>query len=49
MDTVAIIAASSTADVSFVMALQVVRLVIVLFTGPPLARMLARMITQRAG
>jgi len=42
MDTVAIIAASSAADVSFVMALQVVRLVIVIFAGPPLARFIAQ-------
>jgi hypothetical protein len=45
MDTVAIIAASSPADVSFVMALQVVRLVIVIFAAPPLARFIA----QRVG
>jgi hypothetical protein len=45
MDTVAIIAASSTVDVSFVMALQTVRFVIVLFAGPPLARFIA----QRVG
>jgi membrane AbrB-like protein len=42
MDTVAVIAASSAADVSFVMALQTVRFVIVLFAGPPLARLIAR-------
>jgi membrane AbrB-like protein len=41
MDTVAIIAASSAVDVSFVMALQTVRFVIVLFAGPPLARLIA--------
>src|SRR5262249_30893184 len=41
MDTVAIIAASSAVDVSFVMALQPVRFVIVLFGGPPLARFIA--------
>jgi membrane AbrB-like protein len=45
MDTVAIIAASSAVDVSFVMALQTVRFVIVLFAGPPLARLIA----QRVG
>jgi uncharacterized protein len=45
MDTVAIIAASSAVDVSFVMALQTVRFVIVLFAGPPLARFIA----QRVG
>jgi uncharacterized protein len=42
MDSVAIIAAASKADLSFVMALQVVRLVIVLMLGPPLARFLAQ-------
>ena len=42
IDTVAIIAASSKADVSFVMAMQTVRLVFVLIAGPPLARFLAR-------
>jgi len=45
MDTVAIIAASSAVDVPFVMALQTVRFVIVLFAGPPLARFVA----QRVG
>jgi membrane AbrB-like protein len=42
MDSVAIIAASSTADLSFVMALQTVRFAIVLIAGPPLARFIAR-------
>jgi membrane AbrB-like protein len=42
MDSVAIIAASSTADLSFVMALQTVRFAIVLVCGPPLARFVAR-------
>jgi len=42
MDTVAIIAASSTVDVSFVMAMQTVRFAIVLFAGPPLARFIAQ-------
>jgi membrane AbrB-like protein len=41
MDSVAIIAASSTADLSFVMALQTVRFAIVLLAGPPLARFIA--------
>jgi membrane AbrB-like protein len=45
MDTVAIIAASSSVDVSFVMALQTIRFVIVLFAGPPLAKLIA----QRVG
>lgn len=42
MDTVAIIGASSKVDLSFVMALQTVRFVIVLIAGPPLARFIAR-------
>src|SRR5262245_138742 len=42
MDSVAIIGAASKVDLSFVMALQVVRLVIVLIVGPPLARFLAQ-------
>jgi membrane AbrB-like protein len=42
IDTVAIIAASSSANLSFVMAMQTVRLVFVLAAGPPLARFLAR-------
>ena len=42
MDSVAIIGAASKVDLSFVMALQVVRLVIVLMAGPPLARFLAQ-------
>jgi uncharacterized protein len=45
MDTVAIIAGSSAVDISFVMALQTVRLVIVVLAGPPLARFIA----QRVG
>jgi membrane AbrB-like protein len=42
MDSIAIIAAASRVDVSFVMALQMVRLVIVLIAGPPLARFIAQ-------
>jgi membrane AbrB-like protein len=42
MDSIAIIAASSRVDLSFVMALQMVRLVIVLIVGPPLARFIAQ-------
>jgi membrane AbrB-like protein len=42
IDTVAIIGASSNADLSFIMAMQTVRLVFVLIAGPPLARFLAR-------
>ncbi|HEX5998266.1 MAG TPA: AbrB family transcriptional regulator [Hyphomicrobiaceae bacterium] len=48
MDTVAIIAASSTVDVPFVMALQTVRFVIVLFAGPPLARLIAQRVDKKS-
>lgn len=41
MDSIAIIAAASNADMSFVMALQTVRLFLVILLGPPLARLLA--------
>lgn len=41
MDSVAIIAASSHVDVSFVMAMQAVRLVLVVAFGPRLARLVA--------
>jgi membrane AbrB-like protein len=41
MDSVAIIAASSKVDLSFVMALQTVRFIFVIFLGPPIARLIA--------
>jgi membrane AbrB-like protein len=41
-DAVAIIAASSPVDVSFVMAMQIGRLLLVILIGPTLARMVAR-------
>jgi uncharacterized membrane protein AbrB (regulator of aidB expression) len=47
MDTVAIIASSSNVDVSFVMAMQTTRFVIVLLLGPTLARMLAGRVEKR--
>jgi membrane AbrB-like protein len=40
-DSVAIIAANSPVDVPFVMAMQVGRQVVVMLTGPPLARFIA--------
>ncbi len=40
-DSVAIIAASGHADMSFVMAMQTGRLILVLLSGPPIARWLA--------
>lgn len=42
LDSVAIIAVGSTADVSFVLAVQTLRLFVVLVTGPILARWIAR-------
>jgi membrane AbrB-like protein len=39
VDSVAIIAAASGADMGFVMAIQTARLAVVLLTGPPLARL----------
>lgn len=42
MDSIAIIAASSNVDISFVMALQTARLLIVMAMGPPLARFVAK-------
>ena len=42
MDSIAIIAASSNVDISFVMALQAVRVFIVVLIGPNLARLVAR-------
>jgi membrane AbrB-like protein len=41
-DSVAIIAAASDVDVPFVMAMQVGRFLVILFTGPMLARFIAR-------
>lgn len=42
MDTIAIIAASSNVDLSFVMALQTARMLVVLIMGPPLARLISQ-------
>jgi membrane AbrB-like protein len=49
MDSLAIIAAASGADMGFVMAIQTSRLVIVLITGPPLARLATRHIRKKTG
>jgi uncharacterized protein len=46
MDTVAIIASSSNVDISFIMAMQTTRFVVVLLLGPPLARYLADRATK---
>ena len=41
-DSVAIIAIGSHADVSFVLAIQTLRLFLIILVGPPLARLIAR-------
>ena len=46
IDSVAVIGAASRADMSFVMALQTMRLLAVVLLGPPLARALARTLRQ---
>ena len=46
-DSVAIIAASSHVDVSFVMAMQVARFLVVLFAGPSIARFIAARLKAR--
>ena len=45
VDSIAIIGASSNADLSFVMTLQTLRLLIVLLAGPPIARFIAQRMT----
>lgn len=42
MDSAAIIAASSNVDIAFVMAMQTARVIVVILTGPSLARFIAR-------
>jgi uncharacterized protein len=49
IDSVAIIAASTKVDVSFVMAMQTVRFVLVLLIGPWMARFLAARAVARTG
>lgn len=46
-DSVAIIAASSNVDMSFVMAMQTMRFFMVLFTGPATARFIAGRVSRR--
>jgi uncharacterized membrane protein AbrB (regulator of aidB expression) len=41
LDTVAIIAAGTRADMSFIMALQTLRLFTILLTGPAMARFIS--------
>jgi uncharacterized protein len=49
IDSVAIIGASTNVDLSFVMAMQTARVVIVLIAGPPLARLIAGRVRPKAG
>jgi hypothetical protein len=42
VDSIAIIGASSNADLSFVMTMQTLRLLIVLLAGPSIARLIAQ-------
>ncbi len=44
LDAIAIIAVGSSADISFVLALQTVRLFVVLITGPMLAKLICRLV-----
>ncbi|MDR2946254.1 MAG: AbrB family transcriptional regulator [Candidatus Adiutrix sp.] len=47
VETVAIIAASAGADVAFVMAMQTFRMLLVLFTAPPLTRLVTQKLLKR--
>nr|WP_245214222.1 AbrB family transcriptional regulator [Pararoseomonas indoligenes] len=47
IDSVAVIGAASGADMSFVMALQTMRMLVVVLVGPPLSRALARGLDRR--
>ncbi|MBT5049635.1 MAG: AbrB family transcriptional regulator [Rhodospirillaceae bacterium] len=44
LDAIAIIAVDSNADISFVLALQTVRLFVVIITGPMLAKLICRLV-----
>jgi uncharacterized protein len=44
LDAIAIIAVDSNADMSFVLALQTVRLFVVIVTGPMLAKLICRLV-----
>jgi membrane AbrB-like protein len=46
MDSVAIIAASTKVDVSFVMSLQTIRFALVLFVGPSISRFVASLLSK---
>jgi uncharacterized membrane protein AbrB (regulator of aidB expression) len=45
-DSIAIIASSTKVDLPFVMAMQAARMVIVLLSGPTLARFIARLVRR---
>ncbi len=47
LDTIAVIAASTPVDVSFVLALQVLRFFVLVFAGPSLSRLVARHLPKR--
>ena len=47
LDTIAVIAASTPVDVSFVLALQVLRFFVLVFAGPALSRLVARHLPKR--
>lgn len=49
LDSVAIIAVGAQADVSFVLSVQTLRLLVVLLTGPFIARWIARFSTEASG
>ena len=44
LDAIAIIAVGSKADISFVLALQTIRLFVVIITGPMLAKLICRLV-----
>lgn len=47
VETVAIIAASANVDVAFVMAMQSFRMILVLFMGPPLTKVITRWLIKK--
>jgi uncharacterized membrane protein AbrB (regulator of aidB expression) len=49
MDSAAIIGASTKVDLSFVMALQTVRFMVVLLVGPPISRFVATRLSKPTG
>ena len=46
-DSIAIIAAASPVDIPFVLTMQVLRMLFVMFTGPAIARTMARQLHRR--